>query len=143
MYDIYGVSDMFALFEEFRLYIQEYMFDGPRSMIDIQDYIMGMEETKLKNLYSDVGFFDGREVSMDDYVGSVFNEESNWRMHEHKGIYTGAISKENIAKVRFINSKNYVNRNMDIDNGDGHTTVPVSPTIIFDSLTTKNVTNGI
>lgn len=98
---------------------------------------------RVKELFAEVDFYDGKEVGLDDFVGSVFNEKSNFRKDETKSIYTGSIAKENIAKLRYQNGKNYINKQVKVFNGVDDIKVTVSPTILFDLFTAKNITNGV
>ena len=60
---------------------------------------------------------------------------------EVKGIYTGSVSTDNISKIRFINGKNYFNKNVQVYNGVDFTTLPVSTS---SSLTTLDqIFNGM
>ena len=52
-------------------------------------------------------------------------------MNEKKGIYTGAIKKDDTSKIRFINDKNYFNKLVGVYDGTDKQILQVSPTDDF------------
>lgn len=109
----------------------------------MKDFLHGKEDLRLKEIFNATGFFDGKEVIMEDYVGAVFNEDAIFRKREVKGIYTGSADKDRICKIRFQNSKNYINKIVNIDNGNDIKEVTISPSQITKTFTEEKVTNGV
>ena len=56
---------------------------------------------------------------LDPFVNQIFNENSTYRQKEIQGIYPGSNNLDHISQIRFINEKNYLNKNVAVKNGVG------------------------
>lgn len=72
-------------------------------------------------------YFEGMEVDMQSFITPALTDKSPTSMKQHMGIYAGSISIDNVAKVREMNDKDYMNREQRMWIGKNFTDLQVPP----------------
>jgi hypothetical protein len=92
-----------------------------------EEYLFGYEDTRLQLAFNNTAdYFDGMEVDMPAYFTPTIVDKSPLSLEQKTGIYTGSVSLDKVARVRFLNEKNYLNRQMPIFDGAERTMMPVT-----------------
>ena len=159
--DLYGLSatdpqgDFYALFDELRAVVQNYLLGGAEQSRPLADIVFGYHDESIKYLYSETTLFEGPELNLSPFVTPVFNEPSNHSRPANsnltleetvqlRGINTGSLSAGNVSRVRRLNDLNHINSRRPIWTG-----VPnAPPQDMFicpgDKITNfTNMTNGM
>ena len=77
--------------------VQDYLLGGATTFKSYKDYIFGYNDPKIEHLFDEKDIFEGRELFLDPYVSSIFNEKSDAIETQTIGIYTGAINLSNVC----------------------------------------------
>lgn len=85
--------------------------------IPMDKYVDGYEEPRIRDLYNEVEMFEGREIFLKSRIEAIQNELSPSYKAQEIGILTGALSRHDTARVRFVNNRNFANVNLQIYNG--------------------------
>lgn len=125
--------------------VQEYLLGGSSKTLTIKQLTLGYEEPRFKFIFqnstdSNDDFFDGNDVDVDSFITPILTLESPRVNNQTVAIYTGSLDMEHVAKVRFVNLKDYINLNLPIYDGRNITWYPASPTAQLKQF--KNSTNG-
>lgn len=131
---IYNISDFFTFFADTRMMVQEYLLGGAFVEYKTLQVVFGYEEPRFKYIFvnqTDLNddFFEGNDVDIDAFITPVLSLQSPRVTNQTVSIYTGSINMDQVAKVRFVNLKDYVNINSRIYDGRNFTLIPQSPTI--------------
>merc|ERR1712100_946235 len=59
-------------------------------------------------------FFEGNDIDVDPHITPVLPQQSPRLSDQTVSIYTGSIDMDQVAKVRFLNMKDYININLPI-----------------------------
>jgi len=138
---LYQQDDFYAFYETLRSMIQGYLFGGAETQVTEYQHLFGYEDARIAHLFDEKAVQDGRELFLDSNVNIITNEQSSVVRNQTVGIYTGAIDKDQSSKVRFLNDVNYVNKKVNVFDGVGNHTLPVSPTVDLETI--DNLYNGM
>ena len=73
------------------------MGGGNNNEISDNDYYFGYNSSRIAHMYDEGDFYDGKEVALEPYVTTIFNEKATYRANEEKGIWTGALDVGHIS----------------------------------------------
>lgn len=128
------MDDFYVLFAKLRIMVQEYLFGGALIQMSQYAYVFGYQDPRIQYLFAEKSVQEGKEVHLDDNISILTNELSAVVMNQTAGMYTGAIKKDQTSKIRFINGKNYLNKKLNIFDGNKINSLTVSPTSALQSL---------
>lgn len=114
--DIYGIADFYSFFSSARTMVQTYLLGGAFKTLTVKEITLGYEEPRFKYIFRNStdpndDFFDGNDVDIDSYITPILTLESPRVNNQTVSIYTGSIDMGHVAKVRFVNLKDYINLN--------------------------------
>ena len=113
---IYGISDFYTFFEQMRFMGQNYLFGGAYADKKLSELVYGYNETRFSYIFKNQtnemttdDFFSGDDIDIDPFITPVLPIKSERVNNQTVSIYTGSENMEKVARVRFVNLKDYVN----------------------------------
>lgn len=142
---IYGIADFYGFFTQMRLMGQDYLLGGAFANKTVGELTYGYNETRYTHIFANStdptdDFFGGNDVDFDPLITPILPISSERIRNQTVAIYTGSEDIDHVAKVRFVNSKDYVNLKQTIFDGRNFTALPVSPTAWLEQF--ERCTNG-
>jgi len=134
MKELYGMDEFLHLFEALRQMIQDYTFGGSTTpKLTLEDLVLGYNDERINYIFQNADdpaadFFSGQEVDINNFITPILSSQSPMYTGQEIGIYTGALDASHVARVRFMNLKDYINTRGPIFDGGNYTVLPLSPT---------------
>ena len=94
---LYNMDNFGLFFAGMRNMVQTYLLGGSIISQTYKDYIFGYNDAKIQHLFEEKDIFQGRELFLDPFVSSIFNEKSQAIETQSIGIFTGAINLNNVC----------------------------------------------
>lgn len=124
---------------------QKYLLGGAFVDKKISELTYGYTEPRFSYIFTNAtdptdDFFNGNDVDVESTITPVLPLNSERVNNQTVAIYTGSEDMDKVARVRFVNMKDYVNVNQHMFDGRNYTKLPVSPTAWLQQF--KRCTNG-
>ena len=131
---LYYTEDFTVVFAGLRTMVQNYILQSHTKTIKNSELLYGYWDDRIGYLYNDTDLWSGKEFHLKPFVANILAEPSQQAIPEDPnllvfymqkfGIYTGSLDTNNVAKIRYINDKSFINQ--------------ITP--IFDGLQVQNIT---
>lgn len=112
---------------------QDYLLGGAFANKTKSELTYGYDETRYTHIFANAtdptdDFFEGNDVDVDSFITPILPISSERIRNSTVSIYTGSEDMDHVARVRFVNAKDYVNVKQTVFDGRNYTGLPASPT---------------
>lgn len=119
---IYGIADFYKFFDGTRNMVQEYLLGGAWRDYSPEEIVLGYNETRWQYIFQNqtdmtFDFFQGNDIDVETYVSPVLSVKSPRVTQQTVSMFTGSNQLDHVARVRFMNMKDYINVNSPIFDG--------------------------
>ena len=59
-----------------RSMVEQYLFKGPCKQLTLNELFFGYQDSTISMLHEDLSIFEGKEVALNSFVTTMFNENS-------------------------------------------------------------------
>ena len=112
--NFYDTESFYEIFDALRTFVEGYLLGGSSMDGDLDRTVFGFAYDSTPYLFNETV---GQEPLLNKFFSPVFAESNEQFESQNTGILTGSIDLDVIARVRFLNGKNYVNLQMPINSG--------------------------
>lgn len=114
--------DLFAFVENMFTHIEDWLLHGSFDSMNSDQMINGYTNPIVDRIIGG-DWEQGADFDLTDTVLPIFNYDKGAVSGQKFGVRTGAIDKNDICSIRFINDVAYINKYQTIYNGTGYTNV--------------------
>ena len=143
---IYNIPDFYTFFNNMRVMGQNYLLGGAFMDRLQSEVTYGYDEPRFKYIFQNTtdptfDFFTGNDIDMiDSQITPILALNSARVNNQTVSIYTGSESMDKVARVRYVNYKDYVNMQQSVFDGREISELPITPTAWLEQF--QECTNG-